>query len=31
MVAAGDENGNVFVWKDTESVRNNIGVNLAGH
>ena len=30
-MCAGDENGNVFLWKDLESIKNNIGVNLTGH
>jgi hypothetical protein len=31
MACAGDENGNVFMWKSVEAVRDNIGVNLTGH
>jgi len=27
-VAAGDENGNVFVFKNPDSIKDNIGVNL---
>ena len=31
MVAAGDENGNLFVWKDVESIKENIGNNFVTH
>lgn len=31
MVASGDENGNVYVWRSVEAVKDNIGVNLTGH
>lgn len=31
IVVAGDENGNVYLWRDSESVRDHIGVNLTGH
>ncbi len=31
VVAAGDENGNIYFWRDTESVKEHIGVNLTGH
>jgi hypothetical protein len=31
MVAAGDENGNVYLWCNGEAVKENIGVNLKGH
>jgi len=31
LVAAPDENGNVHLWKDVENIKENIGVNLAGH
>jgi len=31
MVAAGDENGNLFVWKDVESIKENIGNNYVTH
>lgn len=31
MVAAGDEYGNVYVWKDIESVHENIGCNFEVH
>ena len=31
IVAAADENGNVYVWKDVESIKENIGLNLIGH
>lgn len=27
----GDENGNVYVWRSVEAVKDNIGVNLTGH
>lgn len=28
---AGDENGNVYAWRDVESIKEHIGVNLCGH
>lgn len=28
---AGDENGNVYLWRDSESIKDHIGVNLTGH
>lgn len=31
MVAAGDENGNVYVWKGVESVKEHVGCNFGGH
>ena len=31
LVAAGDENGNIYLWKDVESIKEHIGVNLNGH
>ena len=31
LVTAGDENGNVYLWKDVESIKEHIGVNLNGH
>lgn len=31
IVVAGDENGNVYLWRDSDSVRDHIGVNLTGH
>jgi WD40 repeat protein len=31
IVAAADENGNLHVWKDVESIKENIGLNLVGH
>ena len=31
MVVAGDENGNVYVWKDVESIKENIGNNFSCH
>lgn len=31
MVAAGDENGNIFFWKGVESIKDNIGLNFTGH
>ena len=31
MVAAGDEYGNLYVWKDIESVHENIGCNFEMH
>lgn len=31
MVACGDENGNVYLWRSVDAVRDNIGVNLCGH
>jgi hypothetical protein len=31
IVTAGDENGNVFVWKSVESIKENVGLNFTGH
>lgn len=31
MVAAGDEYGNVFVWRDVESIKDHIGCNFLSH
>ena len=31
VVAAGDDYGNVYFWKDVESVRPHIGVNALAH
>jgi hypothetical protein len=31
IVIAGDENGNLFLWKDVESIKENIGSNLGCH
>jgi hypothetical protein len=31
IVAAGDENGNVYVWRDVESIKENIGNNFVTH
>jgi|TARA_B110000285_G_C15122331_1_gene617975 hypothetical protein len=31
LVVAGDENGNVYVWKDVESIKENIGNNFLTH
>jgi hypothetical protein len=31
LACSGDENGNVFVWRSVDAVRDNIGVNLTGH
>lgn len=31
LVASGDENGNVYVWRSVDAIRENIGVNLTGH
>lgn len=28
LIATGDENGNVYVWKAVESIKDNIGMNL---
>ena len=30
IVAAADENGNLFIWKDVETIKENIGLNLTG-
>ncbi len=30
-MVAGDENGNVFLWRDVEAIKENVGVNLCGH
>ena len=31
IVASGDENGNVYVWRSVEAIKDNVGVNLTGH
>jgi hypothetical protein len=31
MVASGDENGNIYVWRSVDAVKDNVGVNLTGH
>ena len=31
IVVAGDENGNIFLWKDVESIKENIGTNFITH
>lgn len=31
LVASGDENGNIYVWRSVDAVKDNIGVNLTGH
>lgn len=31
MVTSGDENGNIYIWRSVDAVRDNIGVNLSGH
>ena len=31
MVAAGDENGNVYFWKEVESIKENISCNFQTH
>ena len=31
MVVAGDENGNIFLWKNVENIKENVGVNFTGH
>jgi hypothetical protein len=31
MVAAGDENGNIYLWKGTEAIKEHVGVNFGGH
>lgn len=30
-MAAADENGNIFLWKDIESIKENIGNNVQSH
>jgi len=30
-VVAGDENGNIYAWRDVESIKEHIGINLTGH
>jgi len=30
-VVAADENGNLHIWKDVESIKENVGINLMGH
>jgi hypothetical protein len=31
LVASGDENGNIYVWRSVDAVKDNVGVNLTGH
>ena len=31
IVTCGDEHGNIYLYKDVESIKDNIGVNLVGH
>jgi hypothetical protein len=31
MVTAGDENGNIYIWKNIDSIKEHVGVNLNGH
>jgi WD40 repeat protein len=31
ITASGDENGNIYVWRSVDAVKDNIGVNLTGH
>jgi len=31
IVAAGDENGNIYIWKDVENIKENIGNNFVTH
>lgn len=31
MVAAGDDYGNVYVWKDTEGIKEHVGNNFQMH
>lgn len=31
MVACGDENGNIYIWKSVEAIKDNIGLNFSGH
>ena len=31
IVTAGDDYGNVYFWKDVDSVKSHIGINLLGH
>lgn len=31
MVSAGDENGNIYLWKSVESIKENVGLNFSGH
>jgi hypothetical protein len=31
MVLAGDENGNIYFWRDAESIKEHVGINLPGH
>lgn len=28
VVVAGDENGNINIWKDVESIKENVGSNF---
>jgi WD40 repeat protein len=31
MIVTGDEHGNIYMFKDVESVKENIGINMSGH
>ena len=31
IVASGDEYGNIYMWKDVESIKDHIGINFNGH
>jgi hypothetical protein len=31
ITTSGDENGNIYVWRSVDAVKDNIGVNLTGH
>ena len=31
MITAADENGNVYFWRDVESIKENIGNNFSTH
>ena len=31
MIATGDENGNIYIWKSVEAIKDNIGLNFSGH
>ena len=31
LVASGDENGTIYLWKSIEDIKENVGLNLSGH
>mmetsp|Transcript_34024 Transcript_34024/g.33184 ORF Transcript_34024/g.33184 Transcript_34024/m.33184 type:complete len:273 (-) Transcript_34024:1695-2513(-) len=31
IASAGDENGNIYLWKNIENIKENVGLNFSGH